>query len=1002
MAFSDWMATRRGEAHVTIRLSRNSGPGSTGTVSPRRKAEKPGLGACTRGPITPTRTLSPRPRRRGRSPSAKDNGGDRAEMDRRAQERRLVRVKAAHLQAEDFGEEGPAADHQRAFGLPGRPGAQGLQGSGLALNSISDPKSSGLLLGLSLIPQGPREETEARGHAMGGARNIGLHLDPPRITLAVSEAVRRTQAALTLQKDPSGARRRLQLKGPLLSDFEDGPTTSDPMSCPRQPEPKLRGETRGCGQSDPAPAPGAQRPQTHSSLPSLHVSILSPAPGGGRQSRALKTLHKTPRVSRQLRLPSTQLAQPPVSPAKAWHHCPGHPSPCQQAREAQGRGQIAFPAGSALLPQEKASVFPPPAAPAWLRGTRAPGCKVTGPHGIHLQPHQLPGNRIPAADDSRGLQDRAPIQRPLEPAWPNLAAASPTWALLRLGTDRPEPVLPRPPTRPGATGGDGGLGHAPPQVPGTGESQNGLGLLSPPASDGLAGLAQPWALHQGTGCSLPELREAAGDGQGEAVSLPAGSPTPRLLPGGHLWAREEEGDGAAREGSGAQPRGLGAASPSWAARPGSRGSFLASRAPPRTLATQTGQMSAGSGVPWPAAGPAQTKALARRHPAFQRLGHELPVTQLFCPGDQGPETASHTVLGGVQSLSDADGDLDGTDLQGSVLPPASRTLGLPCSPSLPARAHGAHLEPPSPTAEILRGLGPEQGRTVRPQDRTGEGLQSPQAHLLHSPSDSQASGSMPRHTRRSPRPAPFVRPRPLLAPDGRGNANFGRPPPPAFNCAFADGPRIQASSTGSSTSLTQVLREPSAHSICACPAPSQHGTWPRGLSGGRHRGSSWHSGLGQRAPLTPTPELPDWDLHRLGDELDFPLGGNAAGGLMGMETIRGNSGALLCPCEVSWDGSLAHASPATLDLTSSDRIPSGEWSLQASELIELARGQWGSKRTRQDHLTRGAAFERSPGVTSPASARSNVLTPGDSSWKRAPKNPAWEHRGKGRRRGPLP
>ena len=111
-------------------------------------------------------------------------------------------------------------------------------------------------------------------------------------------------------------------------------------------------------------------------------------------------------------------------------------------------------------------MFPPPAAPTWLRGTRAPGCKVTGPHGIHLQPHQLPGNRIPVADDSRGLQDRAPIQRPLEPAWPDLAAASPTWALLCLGTDRPEPALPRPPICPGATGGDGRLGRAPPGCPG--------------------------------------------------------------------------------------------------------------------------------------------------------------------------------------------------------------------------------------------------------------------------------------------------------------------------------------------------------------------------------------------------------------------------------------------------------------------------------------------------------------------------------------------------------
>nr|CAI9704925.1 unnamed protein product [Rangifer tarandus platyrhynchus] len=258
-------------------------------------------------------------------------------------------------------------------------------------------------------------------------------------------------------------------------------------------------------------------------------------------------LHKTPRVSRQLRLPSAQLAQPPASPAKAWHCCPGCPSPCQQARKARGRGQIAFPAGSALLPQEKASVFPPPAASAWLRGTRAPGCKVTGPHGIHLQPHQLPGNRIPAADDSRGLQDRAPIQRPLEPAWPDLAAASPAWALLHLGTNRPEPVLPRPPIHLGATGWvKGPSRHSPFRCAGAGA----------------------------------EGRSSGRSPQGVTLNW---------ISGAHLCPR----------------------------------------------------------------------------------------------GDQGQETASRTVLGGVQSLSDADEDLDGTDLQGSVLPPASRTLGLPCGPSLP-------------------------------------------------------------------------------------------------------------------------------------------------------------------------------------------------------------------------------------------------------------------------------------------------------------------------------
>lgn len=55
------------------------------------------------------------------------------------------------------------------------------------------------------------------------------------------------RATRTLQKDPSGARRRLQLKGPLLSDFEEGPTTSDPVSRPRQPG--GRPQEGGCGQN---------------------------------------------------------------------------------------------------------------------------------------------------------------------------------------------------------------------------------------------------------------------------------------------------------------------------------------------------------------------------------------------------------------------------------------------------------------------------------------------------------------------------------------------------------------------------------------------------------------------------------------------------------------------------------------------------------------------------------------------------------------------------------
>ena len=102
------------QPHIPTQLSRISGPGSTGTVSPFCKAETPavssfsathgtpveqtqlhlsasphrgqrtcqrGLGACTQGAGSPTGPLSPRPRGRGHSPSAKDNGSDRAEMD---------------------------------------------------------------------------------------------------------------------------------------------------------------------------------------------------------------------------------------------------------------------------------------------------------------------------------------------------------------------------------------------------------------------------------------------------------------------------------------------------------------------------------------------------------------------------------------------------------------------------------------------------------------------------------------------------------------------------------------------------------------------------------------------------------------------------------------------------------------------------------------------------------------------------------------------------------
>ncbi|XP_068412265.1 uncharacterized protein [Eschrichtius robustus] len=235
-------------------------------------------------------------------------------------------------------------------------------------------------------------------------------------------------------------------------------------------DPKLCGETRG--QRVVCPSPLAPTDTFVSSLPARLHPATSP--------------------------------KPPSSPAKAWHRCPQQPlSLPASPRGLRARADCFTAAGSAQLPREKAPLFPTPVAPAWLGDTRAPGCKVTGPRRIHLQPHQLPGNRIPAADDSRRLQDRAPIQPPLEPAWPDLAAASPTWALPRLGTGFPEPALPRPPARPPAQGH--GRGQRAAMCPT-------LGARDRPA-----------------GCSLMDLMEAVGDRaqpptRKESISLPAGSP----------------------------------------------------------------------------------------------------------------------------------------------------------------------------------------------------------------------------------------------------------------------------------------------------------------------------------------------------------------------------------------------------------------------------------------------------------------------------------------------
>lgn len=194
---------------------------------------------------------------------------------------------------------------------------------------------------------------------------------------------------------------------------------------------------------DRRPAGGLSQPPG----PHRHVHLLPPCPSpschqpqgeAGRQSRALKILHETPRASRRLRLPGTRLAQPPSSPAKAWHRCPRQPlSLPASPRGPRARADCFTAAGSAQLPREKAPLFPAPVAPAWLGDTRAPGGKVTGPRRIHLQPHQLPGNRIPAADDSRRRQDRAPIQPPLD------GVARPGGRLPNLGPPTPGHRVPR-------------------------------------------------------------------------------------------------------------------------------------------------------------------------------------------------------------------------------------------------------------------------------------------------------------------------------------------------------------------------------------------------------------------------------------------------------------------------------------------------------------------------------------------------------------------------------
>lgn len=219
---------------------------------------------------------------------------------------------------------------------------------------------------------------------------------------------------------------------------------------------------RGGGQSDPAHHM-VPIPTFSLLLPCLSPSCHQPQGEAGR-ANTLEMLHKT-RVC-----PGSQVTQRPAGPVSC-EPCQGlaptalaSPLPCQQARRGPRARADCFQPAQPCSPGEGLSVPTPAVATAWLGGTRSQAARSPGLRGIHLQPHQLPGNRIPAADDSRAATELlAPLQRPVEPAWHDLAAASAprpsTPQVLTAQCWRCPDRLPRP--HPGAARWDGGTGTCP-------------------------------------------------------------------------------------------------------------------------------------------------------------------------------------------------------------------------------------------------------------------------------------------------------------------------------------------------------------------------------------------------------------------------------------------------------------------------------------------------------------------------------------------------------------
>lgn len=148
-----------------------------------------------------------------------------------------------------------------------------------------------------------------------------------------------------------------------------------------------------------------------------------------------------------------------MCPSSFGYPVPAWPSlPCTLPRPGTAAPAAPLPASKAQgccslrpFPQGKASLFPPPPAPAWLGDTQSPGLTASTCSRNSFQ--ETESQRQMTAAGCRTEHPFSLCRTHLD-----LAAASPTWAPPRLGTSRPESVLPRMPA------GGGGVGVGGPRL----------------------------------------------------------------------------------------------------------------------------------------------------------------------------------------------------------------------------------------------------------------------------------------------------------------------------------------------------------------------------------------------------------------------------------------------------------------------------------------------------------------------------------------------------------